>query len=400
MRIQRNLKLIDIYTLGMNMILILPVLLPYYRDQIGIGFHEFLIGEACFSAVIIVGDVPTGWISDVWQRKHAFGLGIFFLILGYSCLLVAKSFAMVIAAQMIAGAGIGLCNGTNTAILYDSLLAVGREGEYRKREGRRQAMCMYTIAASSIIGSLIYPHFHHLPLIVAIMGFVMALIAACLLDEPERHRRRPEKHPIMDILETIKYALHGHAQIGFIILAAGAFFATTKLMMWCQQPYYMLLKVPEGWYGMLMAVGFMLSGMSSHLSHLVDGRITAPRALACIWVLAIIVCLGASLGPGWHGVVLLMFGGSCLYGLAQPRVNEVINNNIDSARRATVLSTLSTMGSVYFIPLSLMMSTVSKHWGIQAVLVGLAIWLCLAGGALSLLAMSRRKAKAADVALA
>ena len=141
-----------------------------------------------------------------------------------------------------------------------------------------------------------------------------------------------------------------------------------------------------------MAVGFVLSGLSSHLSHLIDGRIGAPKALAGIWVMAVVVCLGASVGPGWHGIVLLMLGGSCIFGMASPRINEVINKNVDSTRRATVLSTQSAMVSLFFIPLSTVMGAVSKHWGIQAVLVGLSLWLCMTGGCLSLLALSRRKA--------
>jgi hypothetical protein len=392
MRIQRNLRLIDIYTIGMNTIFVLPVLLPYYRDQIGIGFREFMIGEACFAAVIVLLDVPTGWISDVWQRKHAQGLGIVFLIMGYSCLLAAHSFTMAVIGQSVIGIGISLCNGTNTAILYDSLLSVGRESEYRKREGRRQAMCLYTVAIASITGSMLYPLCHQLPLVLELVGLVVALIASCSLDEPERHKRASERHPLMDIIATIKYAVHGHAEVGFVILSAAALFSSTKIIMWTQQPYYMLMSVPEAWYGSLMAVGFVLSGLSSHLSHLIDGRISAPKALAGIWLLAVVVCLGASVGPGLHGIVLLMLGGSCVFGLASPRINEVINKNVDSARRATVLSTQSAMVSLFFIPLSIVMGAVSKHWGIQAVLVGLAVWLCVTGGALSLLAVSRRKA--------
>jgi len=391
MRIQRNLRLIDIYTIGMNTIFVLPVLLPYYRDQIGIGFREFMIGEACFAAVIVLLDVPTGWISDVWQRKHAQGLGIVFLIMGYSCLLAAHSFAMAVIGQSVIGIGISLCNGTNTAILYDSLLSVGREAEYRKREGRRQAMCLYTVAIASITGSMIYAAHHQFPLVLELAGLVVALIATCSLDEPERHKRASERHPLMDIIATIKYAVHGHVEVGFVILSAAALFSSTKIIMWTQQPYYMLMSVPEAWYGSLMAVGFVLSGLSSHLSHLIDGRISAPKALAGIWLLAVTVCLGASVGPGLHGIVLLMLGGSCIFGMASPRINEVINKNVDSARRATVLSTQSAMVSLFFIPLSMVMGAVSKHWGIQAVLVGLAVWLCVTGSALSLLAVSRKK---------
>ena len=392
MRIKRNLRLIDAFTIGTNMIFVLPVLMPYYRDHIGIGFREFLIGEAAFSATIVLLDVPTGWISDMWQRKHVQAMGILFDIIGFTCLLIAKSFFMAVAAQILIGIGVSLCSGTNTAILYDSLLSVGREDEYRKREGRRTALCFYTIAPSGVIGGLLYPVNNHLPLVLGIIAFTGALITSCLLDEPERHKRRPERHPVADIIETMNYA-RKHTEIGFIILFSAALFCCTKIIMWSQQPYYMAMKVPEAYYGILMAVGFMLGGLSSHVSHLVDGKISAYRALAILWAFALLVCVGAGFSTGWHGIVLLMMGGTCIFGMASPRVNEVINRCVDSSRRATVLSTQNLTVSLFFIPLSTLMGSVSKHWGIQAVLLGLALWLCLAGVCLGALALRRKSAE-------
>lgn len=391
MRIQRNLKLIDAYNIGMTMLFIMPVMIPYYRDEIGLTFREFLLGEAAFAVTIVLLDVPAGWISDVWQRKHTMALGLLFEIFGFSCLLLAHSFFMAMLAQVLIGVGISLCNGTNTAILYDSLLSVGREKEYRKREGRRQALCFYTIAASGVVGAAVYPLHHQIPQIMCIMALLGALVIVCMIDEPERHKRVSERHPVADIIATTKYALHGHAEVAFVIMAAGALFCSTKLIMWSQQPYYMALKIPEAWYGVLIAVGAVLGGLTSHLSHLLDGRISAPRALAMIWIFGILICLGASIGPGWHGVALLMMGGSCIFGMASPRINEVINRNVDSARRATVLSTQSLIASLLFIPLSAVMGQVSKLWGIQAVLVGLALWLCLSGVGLGLLALYKRR---------
>ena len=392
MRIQRNLRLIDAYTISMNMLFVLPVLLPYYRDQIGIGFREFLIGESAFAATIVLLDVPTGWISDMWQRKHVQALGILFDLFGFACLLIAKSFFMAMLAQVLIGVGLSLCSGTNTALIYDSLLSVGREEEYRKREGRRLALGFYTAAVSGIVGSLLYSLHHQLPLVIELITLLIALIASCMLDEPERHKRRPEHHPVADVIATIKYALHGHVEVALIILFSSALFCSTKLIMWSQQPYYMALKIPESWYGMLMAVGFMLGGASSHMAHLLDGRISSHRALAFFWALAMVVCLGASLSPGWHGVALLMIGGTCIYGASAPRVNEVINRHVDSSRRATVLSTQSLMVSLLFIPVSTAIGHVSKLWGIQASLLGIAVWLSFAGLCLGLFAFYRRKA--------
>lgn len=390
MNINRNMRLIDAYTIGTSLIFILPVIIPYYRDQIGLGFREFLLGEAAFAATLVLLEVPTGWLSDIWQRKHVMVLGILFDIIGFSCLLIANSFLMAVLAQILIGIGISLCSGTNTAILYDTLLSVGRETEYRKREGRRQAFRFYAIAISSVIGGLVYPIDPQLPIIMTLFTLTGALVAAYLLDEPERHKRISVKHPIADIIATIRYALHGHAEIAFIILFAGALFCSTKMIMWSQQPYYMALKIPEVWYGALMAIGFMLGGTSSHWAHLLDGRISAYRALAIVWFLAVIVCIGAAISPGWHGVILLMVGGTCIYGAASPRVNEVINKHVDSSRRATVLSTQSLMVSALFIPISAIMGYVSKHWGIQAVLFSLALWLCVAGLFLALFVRYRK----------
>src|SRR3954463_8637467 len=101
MRIQRNLRLIDAYTLGTNGLFMISTLLPYYRDHIGIGFREFLLGESAFAATIILLDVPTGWLSDVWQRKHTQALGLIIEIIGFSSLLLAKSFFMAVVSQAL-----------------------------------------------------------------------------------------------------------------------------------------------------------------------------------------------------------------------------------------------------------------------------------------------------------
>ncbi|MDE2336536.1 MAG: MFS transporter [Alphaproteobacteria bacterium] len=397
MRIERNLRLIDAYTLGTNMIFVLPVLVPYYHDRIGVDFHAFMAGEAAFAAAAVLCDVPAGWLADMWQRRHVEALGIFTELAGFAILLFARSFAAAVAAQTVIGIGISLCTGTNTAILYDSLLSAGRQREYRRREGRRQAMGFYTMALSGVAGGFLYPLDHRLPLVLTIAAFAVAGVATLMLDEPLRRKQPRARHPLKDIFITVKYALHDHAEIGFAILSAGALFAATKIVMWTQQPYFMLMHVPESWYGVLMAVGFLLGGAASHASHLIDGKIGAPRALALIWAAAIAICLGAAWHPGWHGVVLLMLGGTCIFGLASPRVNEVINNHVDSGRRATVLSTQSLTVRTVFIPLSMAMGSVSKHWGFPATLVGLALWLGVTGSLLGLLALRRRRTPAAEM---
>ena len=391
MRVERNIRLLRSHALFMNMAFVIPVIMPYYRDEMGLSFQDFLIGEAAFAAVIVALDVPTGWLSDVWQRKHVLALGTFMQLCGYAILAVAHSLFGAVLAQSVIGIGISLLNGTISAMMYESLMCGGREAEYRRVEGRRNGYALYSVAGASVLGGMMYPYAHHLPVILSVLAQLCSLVVACLMDEPERHRKMPEKHPVADIIETTRYALR-HPEVGFIIVFASVMFCSTKLIMWTQQPYYMALGLKESLYGVLMAVGFVLGGFSSQMAHRLDGRVGTYSALMIAWGLALAVALGAGLSLGLPGVALLMAGGTCVYGIAAPRVSEAINKNVGSERRATVLSTQSLLTSLLFMPVSTVMGRVSEAAGVQATLLAIAGWLCIAGLSLALWALRRRQA--------
>src|ERR1700691_1509232 len=92
MRIERNLKLLGLFTICTNTLFLAPVILPYYREVIGLGYNDFFYGDAAYAAAIVLCDVPTGWISDVWKRKHTLALGIIVNMIGWCVLLFAHKF--------------------------------------------------------------------------------------------------------------------------------------------------------------------------------------------------------------------------------------------------------------------------------------------------------------------
>jgi MFS family permease len=385
MSTDKNIKLINYYTMCMSAMFLIAVIVPFYRDQMGLSFHDFLIGEACFAATLVLLEVPSGWLSDVWQRKHVLALGALFELIGWAMLTVADNLAWAIAAQVVIGVAISLISGTNTAFLYDTLLSAKRTDEFRAAEGKRSGLGYYTIAAASVVSGLLYSLHHMLPVLVTVAFVLAALVFACLMDEPVRHKKMPEKNPLADMAETCRYALHGHGDVGMIILFAAVMFCATKMIMWSQQPYYMAMGLKEEMFGLLIAAGFLLAGFSSHIGHLFDGRIGSLRALAGVWVIAVLVCLGASAHLGWAGIVLMMIGGTCLYGIGQPRVSEAINKRVTSERRATILSTQNLMVSLFFIPVSSAIGWIVDRHGVQGGLIGIAGWLSLAGFCLLLI---------------
>lgn len=379
---QRNTRLILLMQMCYSAIFIIPVLMPYYKAEIGLSFRDFMVAEAMFAATVVLMEVPSGWLSDLWSRKHTLAAGLLANMAGYSMLLFADSFAGAALSQCVIGVGVSLISGTNSALLYDSLLQDGEQDEYRRLEGLRHGSALYALSLACLAGGWLYHINHHLPLLMTVAGQAIGVFCALLLIEPKREYKPAEKHPVADMLDTMKFALHGHKEVAGIILFATVIFTATKVMLWVQQPYYSLLQLPEIWYGVFMAVGFLVGGMGGHLGHLLDGHVRNRTMFLFMLVMVVSACLIA--GTVKHlGVVPLLLVGSVMWGFGWPRVQSAINMRVSSERRATILSTASLMISLAFIPIGSTMGLMSDAWGIQNALLGLGVFI-LIGGSFSL----------------
>ncbi len=361
----RNIRLIKIHTICTNMLFVLPVIVLYYQ-AIGLGFREFLIGEAVFSAVVLFAEVPSGWISDTWKRRSTLILGAFFGICGLSLLMIADNFWMATAAQGIIGLAVALNSGTNTALLYDTLHEEGREDDYRRVDGDRHSFGIYGTALSCIVGALLFSLHPKLPLLFDILIMLVAMIAIACVREPKRHQKSVEKHVFRDLYETMKYALSGHPEITGIIMVSTVVLCTTKLMLWAQQPYYTMIGIPVEWFGVIMAGSFALGGMAGQFSHRIEHWGSNRAALGFAALVLSLACFALILWPLAALAVPLFLTGTLAYATMTPRINNAINSRVGSERRATILSTASLMVHLLFIPTSVLVGYLSDHGGITA----------------------------------
>lgn len=228
-----------------------------------------------------------------------------------------------------------------------------------------------------------------LPLAATILFVTFGFITTLMMTEPSWHKEVAHKNPFADMAATFRYALHGHAEVGGIILLSAILFATTKIMMWSQQPYYIMLGLPEGWFGVLTAAGLLLGGTASTFGHRIDGRFSNVGVLRMLLLWAVLAATAAGLWTGWHGVPLLM-SGSFIFGMGWSRVQAAINRRVPSARRATILSCASLMVHVFSIPLLVLTGWVENSGGIGASLLMLVGVMLLLGGAANLLLRRRR----------
>lgn len=376
---RKNIRLLYIFTVLMNSVFILPVVLPYYRDEMGLTFHDFLIGESVFALILILADVPTGYLADRWGRRKTLALGALVTAISYSLLAMATGFWSALLSQGAIGIGVALISGANSAFLYDTLLSQGREKEYRQREGFRFALQLYSCALACVVGGYLYTIDHHLPLYIEIGLQLIAIIVALNFVEPPRHKLVAEKHPLKDVRDTLVYVLHGHKEIAGIVLLMVIVFSTTKICMWGIQSYADALKIPEIYNGWIISAVMLCGAVSGHFGHKILPNLRGQQALQGLILMLVIMLLVAGFSMSYVGIIALGLE-AFVFGFGMPRAQEVINNLVDSSRRATVLSTANLATSLGFIPLSQLIGVVTDKAGIDTALIVYA-------GVLVLLAM-------------
>lgn len=364
----RNLKLLSIYTIFLNSIFLLPIIIPFYRDELGLTFHDFLIGESVFAVVVILCDVPAGYLADRWGRKKTLILGAGLLAASYALLALATGFWSALLAQGAIGVGIATVSGANSALLYDTLLSQGREGEYRRREGFRFALQLYSCSLACVAGGYLYAINHHLPLILEVILISCGAIVACGFVEPPRHKHISEHHPLKDIRDTLIYVLHGHREIAGIVLLMVIVFSTTKICMWGIQAYADALHIPEIYNGWIISAVMLCGAISGHVGHKILPNLRGQQALQGLIIMLVVALLVAGLSMSVVGIIALGLE-AFVYGFGMPRAQEAINNLVDSSRRATVLSTANLATSLGFIPLSQMVGFVTDHADISTALI-------------------------------
>lgn len=365
---KRNLSLLYIYTVLLNSVFILPIIIPFYRDELGLTFHDFLIGESVFAVSLILFDVPAGYLADRWGRKKTLILGSILMALAYTSLSLATGFWSAILAQGFIGIGVATVSGANSALLYDTLLSQGRESEYRRREGFRFALQLYSCAIASICGGYLYDLNHHFPIMIEIILIAISAVVAFLFVEPPRHRHVAEHHPLRDIKDTLVYVLHGHREIAGIVLLMVIVFSTTKICMWGIQAYADALHFPETYNGWIICAVMLFGGVSGHFGHKIFPNLRGQQALQCLIIMLVIVLLIAGFSMSFVGIIALGLE-AFVFGFGMPRAQETINNLVDSSRRATVLSTANLATSLGFIPLSQMVGFVTDQADISTALI-------------------------------
>ncbi len=349
----------------------IPTIVLFYENY-GLDIEQIVLLKTILSLSILLLEVPSGYLADLWGRKTCLVVGSGVWIVSWLIYCVGTSFTEFAIAEVLAGVAGSLISGANTALGFDTLLQLKREQYYQVWEGRLVAIAGISEAICGIIGAaiasmnLVYPFY--LQTVCLVIYFCLALT----LVEPECHQPLAENQKLNQ-LKNIIIDVTKRPQLRWLILLSSIFSTATFLIVWLSQDYLKQLNIPIQAFGWTWAIFHLVMSLASVTSHHIQRILGIKKAtFLLVLILAISYISLGSINQVW-GIVFIMI----IYlvrGLCSPLILNAINQQISSPVRATILSINSLIFRIAFAIVAPIIGAIASRYNL---FTGLTIAGCL-----------------------
>ncbi|NIM89889.1 MAG: MFS transporter [Candidatus Aminicenantes bacterium] len=345
--IRTNLWKIYFYKFLGEFYLIIPILIPYYESN-NLNSTQIFTIQAAYALSILILEIPSGYLADVIGRKKTMVLGAIFMPVGLAVYALTHTFLSFIVAEFIIALANSMRSGCDSALIYDTLIQLNEESEYKKFEGRSFYYTRIGTALASILGGLFALVFLRLPFYINIATSSLMLPFALSLIEPERKKLKAQ-NPLMDILRICRFSF-AHPQLRLLIFYAAMIMSTGVVGVWAYFLYYESIGISIGYFGILFAAFQLASGFGSRKAQDLEKMFGERRSFLILLLIApTFILLGIFKTFLLIPLILL---NAFLWGYAFPLLMDYLNRLIKSEVRATVLSVANMAGSLSFVILS------------------------------------------------
>ena len=349
-RLRSNLPKLHLFSIVNGALLLAPILVPFFKDY-GLNLTQILWLQACFGLGIVVLEVPSGYFSDTVGRKPALVIGALGITLGFGVFTIASGFWGLLLGELVLSVGWSFISGTNSAMLYDTLVELGDEESYAKTFGRQRSLANFAEAGASIAGAAIAVLSIRLPVAIQVGIYSLSIPIALSLVEPARQRFNSATGPFAGIRKIAVEALALKRDVRLLITLSAVIATATLVAAWLTQPWLQLAELPLATFGLIWAGLRITVGISALFAARIEKKLGFNGSI--LLIIAILIsgfALCAWRQVWWLVPAVAAF--TVVRGLAMIIFSEAINQHTESDRRATVLSLESLLCRLLFAPLA------------------------------------------------
>jgi DHA3 family tetracycline resistance protein-like MFS transporter len=330
------------------------VALLYMTTTVGLSPLQLVVVGSVLEATILVCEVPTGLVSDLYSRRFSVLIGLVLTGTGFLVQALAPTFAGLLIAQVVWGVGYTCTSGSDQAWLADEIGA-DRLGPVLLRAQQLELVATVVgIVAAGALGLVSI----RIPLVVSGVGFLV-LTAVLVVIMPEDNfaptplvggRLRAVRQSLIAGLASARQSPVVRAILVISLLVGLSSEAVDRLWVLRIVDGIGVPHLPGGTvvlFAAISLVGTLVALASSLAVSRSRPDIAHPAGLLAGLIGVQVVGI---LGLAYFGNIWLALAGFWLRGaavsLAEPIRSAWINRHIESRSRATVLSLTSQTDAV------------------------------------------------------
>jgi MFS family permease len=302
--------------------------------------------DSLFAAVILLGEIPTGYLGDRIGRRNSLLIGTTLGSIGSIGFAFGASFGSFAVLYALLALGRTFETGTESAWLYDILQEQLDESEFARIQGRGNAVSYVMSGGAAILGGIVGDVNLAYPWLIS--GGATAFAALVLLTFPETdHGDDSETFTVLDALPIIRSRLLDPSLRTFILFTA-LFYAVLGSVNYFVQPVSRDLGLEISQIGVLYAGFTGLSAVVSYNSGFIKDALGIDR-----WFTVTPVLLGAAFATVLFAPLVALpvfFLMMAVRNASKPLEHQYLNDRVESLGRATVLSSVSMVHSLVLIP--------------------------------------------------
>ncbi|MEF8809879.1 MAG: MFS transporter [Bacteroidales bacterium] len=368
--------------------LFMPIVVLFYQEN-GLEMQDIFVLQSIYSVVIVILEIPSGYLADVLGRKTTLIIGSTLGFCGFGIYSLSYDFWGFLMAEVTMGIGTSLVSGADSAILYDTLKAGNQENKYLRFEGKMVSIGNVAEGMAGILGGLLAEISLRTPFYAQTAVSFIGIPAAILLIEPIRQEKLTKMN-FNDIILIVKYSLHDNPHLKWNILYSAAIGASTLTMAWFVQPYFKHVELELSLFGLLWTLLNLSVAITSYIAYKVEHRLGKVKMIMIITLfLPLFYLLLSQIHVIWGISVLFLF--YLMRGLATPVLKDYINRLAESNTRATVLSVRNFMIRLLFAGIGPFLGWYTDHYSLSSALVLSAVTFFTLAGIAGVFFLKTRK---------
>ena len=346
----RNLIYFKWYKIAFLTMLIDPIFVIYAYSE-GLSANQIFILTSIESVLIILLEVPTGVISDLFGYKISMVLAVLCFIISNIMIMINPTFISFIICEIFMALYKVCASGADEAYLY---LILDNKNDFTKISGRLDSVNFMITGVISIGIGYVYSLNKQYPFVLSIAACVLALVMALKLENVKEYHQKIKsaKQLSGEFIQNIRRGFQLIFLSGklrwFVFYSAVISFALIAILE-TYQLFFSMRHIPVEYFGIIYFFMYVVSSISGRLAHYFK-RFNEYRMFILFLILLIITPLFMLL-PAKIFIVTIIIP-RIVVGIYPSIMKEYINKEIETDRATifSIRSLLSKLPQVVLLP--------------------------------------------------